>query len=91
MTKVRRIRVCFISDKLMAYTSVFRDRIGIIAGLDPRYFEVWVAVWSPIEKLERSMVVQQFLGPIQKNNGLFVYIVMTYNITNALYLSMNLI
>lgn len=67
LVKLRRIKVCFISDKLMAYTSVFRDRIGVISGLDPRYFEVWVAVWSPIEKLERSTVVQHFLGPIHKS------------------------
>lgn len=70
MVRVRRIRICFISDKLMAYTSVFRDRIGVIAGLDPRYFEVWVAVWSPLEKLDRSPIVQHFLRPIHKANRL---------------------
>lgn len=70
LVHVRRIRVCFISDKLMAYTSVFRDRIGVVAGLDPRYFEVWVAVWSPLEKLDRSQIVQRFLDPVRKANRL---------------------
>lgn len=70
MERVRRIRICFISDKLMAYSSVFRDRIGVIAGLDHRYFEVWVAVWSPVEKIERSDVVNNFLGPIRAGKRL---------------------
>lgn len=66
LEKIRLIRVCFISDKLMSYSSVFRDRIGIVNGLDPRYFEVWVAVWSPLEKVEKSSVVKYFLDGIRK-------------------------
>lgn len=66
LEKIRTIRICFISDKLMGYSSVFRDRIGVIYGLDPRYFEVWIGVWSPIEKLDRSSVSKYFLGSIHK-------------------------
>lgn len=72
ISRVRRIRICFVSDKLMAYTSVFRDRIGVITGLDPRYFEVWVAVWSPLHKLERYDIIREFLGPIRQANRLIL-------------------
>jgi len=66
MEKIRKMRICFISDKLMGYTSVFRDRIGLIYGLDPRYFEVWVAVWSPLDKIDRSSITKYFLDNIHK-------------------------
>jgi hypothetical protein len=40
-----RIRICFISDKLQHYTSVFRDRIGVITGLNPEEFDVSIALY----------------------------------------------
>ena len=38
--QVSRIKIIFITNKLLNYTSVFRDRIGIIHNLDRRYFVV---------------------------------------------------
>ena len=46
-----KIRICFISNKLTTYSSVFRDRIGIITSLDPRYFDVWIAIFKPVEQI----------------------------------------
>lgn len=42
----KKIKICFISDKLLNYTSVFRDRIGIISLLDSEIFDVHIALYS---------------------------------------------
>lgn len=42
----KKIKICFISDKLQNYTSVFRDRIGIISLLNPEKFDVSIAIYE---------------------------------------------
>ncbi len=65
-----KIRICFVSNKLTTYSSVFRDRIGIITGLDPRYFEVWIAVFKPIEQIFTTghKIVSALLGQFRQRN-----------------------
>lgn len=41
-----KIRICFISDKLQHYTSVLRDRIGVITGLNSELFDVSIAIYG---------------------------------------------
>lgn len=52
--QVTKIRICFISNKLTSYSSVFRDRIGIINNLDPRYFDISIAVFKPLDRIFTS-------------------------------------
>lgn len=65
-----KIRICFVSNKLTTYSSVFRDRIGIITGLDPRYFDVWIAVFKPIEQIFTvgHKIVGTLLGQFRQRN-----------------------
>jgi predicted O-linked N-acetylglucosamine transferase (SPINDLY family) len=50
-SSIAKIRICIISNKLVHYTSVFRDRIGIINNLDRRYFDVWLGLYTPMEQV----------------------------------------
>lgn len=63
-----KIRICFVSNKLTTYSSVFRDRIGIITGLDPRYFDVWIAVFKPIDQIFTAghKIVSSLLGQFKQ-------------------------
>ena len=63
-----KIRICFISNKLTTYSSVFRDRIGIITSLDPRYFDVWLAVFKPIDQIFTAghKIVSSLLGQFRQ-------------------------
>ena len=63
-----KIRVCFVSNKLTTYSSVFRDRIGIITSLDPRYFDVWIAVFKPIDQIFTAghKIVGTLLAPFRQ-------------------------
>jgi hypothetical protein len=63
-----KIRICFVSNKLTTYSSVFRDRIGIITGLDPRYFDVWLAVFKPIDLIFTAghKIVSSLLGQFRQ-------------------------
>lgn len=38
-----KIRVCFVSDFLVLDSSVLRDRMGVILGLEPKIFDVYYA------------------------------------------------
>ena len=67
-TKIEKIKICFISDKLMQYTSVFRDRIGIIKNLDENFFDVHIAIFHNLNILEKMPIVNHFLKSFQKNN-----------------------
>jgi len=42
-TPLTKIRVCFVSDFLVMESSVLRDRMGIILGLEPKVFDVYYA------------------------------------------------
>jgi hypothetical protein len=63
-----KIRICFVSNKLTTYSSVFRDRIGIITGLDPRYFDVWIAVFKPVDQIFTAghKIVSSLLGTLRQ-------------------------
>lgn len=50
-SSIAKIRICIISNKLVHYTSVFRDRIGIINNLDRRYFDVCLGLYTPMEQV----------------------------------------
>ena len=65
---IERIKICFISDKLIQYTSVFRDRIGIIKNLDEKFFDVYIGIFQTINILEKMPIVNHFLNPFQKND-----------------------
>ena len=53
----RKIKIIFISGKLSDYTSVFRDRIGIIKNIDRRYFDVWIGLFGD-EKVVKAKILQ---------------------------------
>lgn len=63
-----KVKICFVSNKLTTYSSVFRDRIGVISGLDSRYFEVWIAVFKPIEYIFTAghKIVSTLLGAFKQ-------------------------
>jgi hypothetical protein len=61
-SSIAKIRICIISNKLVNYTSVFRDRIGIINNLDRRYFDVYLGLYSPKEHvIAHNPIVWHFL------------------------------
>lgn len=68
----RKIKIVFISQKLAAYTSVFRDRIGIITNLDRAYFEPWIALFGDEKVIRASLstdrVVLHYLDTFLKQN-----------------------
>lgn len=84
-TTVRKIRVAFISNKLLTYTSVFRDRIGIITNLDRKYFECWVGLFGDEKvinaQIKADPVAMHFLDPIIKQ-GHVLYLSKTSVVNN---------
>jgi hypothetical protein len=62
--KNKRIRICFISDKLQHYTSVFRDRIGIITGLNQDEFDVSIALYRNKLFNEESVKLESSWHPV---------------------------
>jgi predicted O-linked N-acetylglucosamine transferase (SPINDLY family) len=63
-SKNKKINICFISDKLQHYTSVFRDRIGIITGLNPDLFDVSIAIYSSNLINEESIKLSSSWHPV---------------------------
>lgn len=76
--EVSRIKIIFITNKLNNYTSVFRDRIGIIFNLDRRYFDVYIGLFTSIKnpqhkhnlitKLHNVNVINKYLDYFIKSN-----------------------
>lgn len=68
----RQIKIAFISNKLLAYTSVFRDRIGIIKNLNKQVFDTWLVLFGDERVLKAqimsSKVVYYHLEPFIKSN-----------------------
>lgn len=62
--KSKKIRICFISDKLQQYTSVFRDRIGVITGLNPDIFDVSIAIYKTKLLNEESLKMPTTFHPV---------------------------
>jgi protein O-GlcNAc transferase len=59
-----KIRICFISNSLCSDTSVLRDRMGVILGLDRNNFDVYYAASSPPEQIKSPMA-----SDLYKSNG----------------------
>jgi hypothetical protein len=59
-----RINICFISDKLQHYTSVFRDRIGVITGLNPDLFNVSIGIYCNNLLNEESIKLESSWHPV---------------------------
>lgn len=67
-SSIAKIRICIISNKLVHYTSVFRDRIGIINNLDRRYFDVFLGLYTPMEQvMVNNQIVWHFLENMYKS------------------------
>lgn len=68
----RHIKLAFISNKLAAYTSVFRDRIGIIKNLNKLIFDTWIVLFGDERVLKaqimNSKVTYYYLEPFIKSN-----------------------
>jgi hypothetical protein len=68
----RPIKIAFVSNKLSAYTSVFRDRIGIIKNLNKQVFDTWIVLFGDERVLKAqiigSKVVYYHLEPFIKSN-----------------------
>jgi hypothetical protein len=68
----RQIKIAFISNKLAAYTSVFRDRIGIIKNLNKQVFDTWIVLFGDERVLKAqimtSKVIYYYLEPFIKAN-----------------------
>lgn len=68
----RQIKIAFISNKLAAYTSVFRDRIGIIKNLNKQVFDTWIVLFGDERVLKAqimtSKVIYYYLEPFIKSN-----------------------
>lgn len=68
----RQIKIAFVSNKLSAYTSVFRDRIGIIKNLNKQVFDTWLVLFGDERVLKAqimgSKVVYYHLEPFIKSN-----------------------
>jgi hypothetical protein len=62
--KVEKIRICFISDKLQHYTSVFRDRIGIITGLNPDLFDISICLYRSNLLNKESIKLESSWHPV---------------------------
>ena len=72
-----KIRICFISDSLVADSSVFRDRAALVGKLDKTRFEVYVASFVELAKIKHK-IASQFIGKLGAN-----YIYLGHNITTA--------
>lgn len=77
-SEVSRIKIIFITNKFLNYTSVFRDRIGIVYNLDRRFFDVYIGVFSNlnnpnykdkiITKISTTNVLNHYLDYFIKND-----------------------
>jgi len=80
--QLHRIKIIFISNKLLNYTSVFRDRIGIISNLDRRYFDVYIGLFTNkksnnyknnlLNKLSSVSVVKKYLDYFIRNDKIII-------------------
>ena len=73
----RQIKIAFISNKLSAYTSVFRDRIGIIKNLNKQVFDTWIVLFGEERVIKAqimsSKVVYYYLEPFIKSNHILYF------------------
>lgn len=65
--KENKIKICFISDKLRNYTSVFRDRIGIISMLNKELFDVYIGIYDNNEKINEFNINKNIFHPVISN------------------------
>lgn len=81
----RPIKIAFISNKLSAYTSVFRDRIGIIKNLNKQVFDTWIVLFGDERVLKAqimtSKVIYYYLEPFIKT-GHILYLSKTNVVGN---------
>lgn len=63
-TNPRKIRICFISNLLCSDSSVLRDRMGVILGLDRNKFDVYYAASTAPEQIKSPIALDLF-----KSNG----------------------
>jgi predicted O-linked N-acetylglucosamine transferase (SPINDLY family) len=76
--EVSRIKIIFITNKFLNYTSVFRDRIGIIYNLDRRFFDIYIGLFTNlkdvnyktkiINKIRSVNVLNHYLDYFIKND-----------------------
>ena len=66
--KSTRIKICFISDSIVADSSVFRDRAALIGKLDKTRFEVYVASFIATEKITHQ-IAKQFISKLCRQEG----------------------
>tara|TARA_B100000902_G_C27317557_1_gene922303 strand:+ start:1857 stop:4118 length:2262 start_codon:yes stop_codon:yes gene_type:complete len=66
-----KIKICFITSKLLSINSVFRDRIGLIHNLDKNYFDVHLGVFDNEKEFQITKytpIVQHFIRNYYINN-----------------------
>ena len=56
-----KIKICFISNKLLSLNSVFRDRIGLITNLNENFFDVYIGIF----KDEKSFKINNYNNTVQ--------------------------
>lgn len=59
-----KIKICFISEKLLYYTSVFRDRIGIITMLNTNIFDIYIGLYETRIINKESIKIPDTLHPV---------------------------
>lgn len=69
-SKMNRIRVCFVGELLTADSSVLRDRMGVILGLDREKFDVYYASTNSPNDIK----AQAPLELLKSNGGVAKYI-----------------
>ena len=69
--------ICFISDCLVADSSVFRDRAALIGKLDKSRYDVFVASFIPKDKINHK-IASRFISKLGEN-----YIYLGSNISTA--------
>jgi predicted O-linked N-acetylglucosamine transferase (SPINDLY family) len=57
-----KIRICFISNSLCIDSSVLRDRMGVILGLDRKIFDVYYAATVPSKYIKTPIARDLFNG-----------------------------
>lgn len=80
--QITRIKIIFITNKFLNYTSVFRDRIGIIHNLDRRYFDVYIGLFvnkngseykqKLLNKIYGIPVLKKYLDYFIKNEKIII-------------------
>jgi hypothetical protein len=79
----RKIKICFISENLESYTSVFKDRIGIINGLSNIFFDVYVGLFTTKNKLNSNKLLVNFLGKFINSNKIIYLSKFNYGSVNS--------